>query len=68
MRLEEFMAFEDGRIFGYIFGHPQVADGNTIWTEACEIDWESRVAKSKHNQYELGSEYNAELRNLSWPS
>lgn len=67
-RLEEFLAYEDGKIYGYFFGHPVIADGTPAWTEPCVIDWEARTATSAHNVYELGSEYNIGLETLEWPS
>lgn len=67
VRIEDFMAFPDGKLYGYFFGHSVIAEGTPAWTEQVEIDWETRIAKSAHNTYELGSEYNIELETLEWP-
>lgn len=69
MRLEDWMWFPDAkRLYGYVFGHPQIEDGTTVWTENVEVDFENKRASSKTNTYELGSEYNIELETLTWPS
>jgi hypothetical protein len=68
-RLEEWMWFrESKRLYGYIFGHPNIEDGCTIWTEGLtEVDFERKIARSARNTYELGSEYNLEVENSEWP-
>lgn len=69
MRLEDWMWFsEQNKLYGYIFGHPVIEDGSTIWTENVVPDFDKKVATSARNTYELGKEYNAELERLEWPT